>query len=251
MDHGRFLAHHFGTSEGLLIEASGGCGHEDGNATLAYKGANFSDYQDPPAYKIERSTEAEAEASLIPMLQCADASQTPDDQAFTTCIQEWVDIAEWIRVIAADSLMPNLEALMMLRNYYLYFHPDASAPHGGRFILYEWDLDTTFHRATLYPSNCDPMTAVADWYGPLNSRPALVKRLTTVFGAELCAAMNEFLATVYDPSLVDEMASVIEPGMIDDPTDTQQAWQAEVDAIRSFIASHETELQGQIAATCP
>lgn len=250
VDHGRFLAHHFGTTEGLLIEASGGCGHEDGDADLRYRGDTFSDYQDPPGYKIERGTEAEAEASLMPMLQCADPSQTPDDPTFEACIQEWLDVDEWLKVLAADSLMPNLEAFLMLRNYYLYFRPDESAPHGGRFVLYEWDLDTTFQRATCYPSSCAPMTAVAGWYGPLHSRPALAKRLTAVFKPELCAFMQAFLTEVYDPSLVDQMASVIEPGMVDDPTDTPQAWQTEVEAIRSFIISHETDLQVQISAAC-
>lgn len=249
-DHGRFLAHHFGTTDGLLIEASGGCGYDDGTATLTYEGDGWADYQDPLKYKIERGTEAEAEASLFPMFECGDAAQTPDDQTFKSCIQDWLDVDEWLRVIAAESLMPALSSFMGLRNFYLYFHPDESAPHGGRWIVYSWDQDTAFHSEGCYPSDCDPMTAVAGWYGPLRSRTALVTRLTTVFKTEYCALMREFLDNVYDPSLVDDMASVIEPGMTDDPTDTQQAWQAEVTEMREFIVSHEATVRTQLSSVC-
>ncbi|MFC1642550.1 CotH kinase family protein [Myxococcota bacterium] len=250
-DHGRFLAHHFGTTEGLLVEVSpSGCGYEDRDGDLAYLGSSFSAYADPPKYKLERGTEAEAEASLFPMFKCADATQTPDDLKFKTCIQEWLDVGEWLRVMAAESLMPTLESLMYKRNFYLYFHPDPEAPHGGRFLVYSWDLDTAFQRQSCYPSSCDPMRAVSSLLGPTGARPQLVSRLSTVFKTEYCETMREFLSTVYQPRLVDDMAQVIEPGMASDPITPIAEWQAEITAIRDFITSHKAEMQSQIASVC-
>ncbi|MFC1642549.1 CotH kinase family protein [Myxococcota bacterium] len=250
-DHGRFLAHHFGTTEGLLVEASpSGCEYDDGDADLAYLGDSFSDYAAVPKYKLERGTEADAEASLFPMFKCADATHTPDEQTFKTCIQEWLDVDEWLRVVAAESLMPTLESFLFKRNFYLYFRPDSGAPHDGRFVVYSWDMDAAFHRQSCYPSNCDPMRSVSSFLGPRGARPKLVTRLTTAFKPEYCAAMQEFLSSVYRPSLVDDMAKVIEPGMANDPTTPFSKWQSEISRIRDFIVSHGAEAQSLVESAC-
>lgn len=248
-DHGKFLEHHFGTPAGLLVEASpSGCGFDDSKADLAYHGASFSNYNNPPRYNLERGTQADAEATLFPMFQCADAAQTPDDQAFASCIQEWLDVDEWLRLIAAESLMPELESLGYIRNFYLYFHPEPGSPHGGRFLVYTWDLDAAFKYQACKPQNCDPFSAVSSLYS--GERLPIIKRLLTVFKPEYCAQLNAFLDDVFDPSVVADMGNVMAPGMTNDPTHTEREWTDEVIRLRDYVQSHRQEARATVASAC-
>jgi hypothetical protein len=202
---------------------------------------------------------AHAEAELIPMLRCGDITATPDEAEFKACIQEWIDLPEWLDTLAGESVMPTVESFMVMRNYYLYFKPDAEAPHGGRFLLYSWDYDTVFHRQACYPTDCNPFTSVAGWYVP-NPRAALALRVQEAFKAEYCAALDRFVGEAFKPELVDQMASVLRPsidlvqgGFINkdgNPVVSVEEWQAEVDAIRQFIVDRSVEVQGQIDAAC-
>jgi hypothetical protein len=203
---------------------------------------------------------AHAEAELIPMLKCGDVDSTPDEGDFKACIQEWIDVPEWLATLAGESVMPTVESFMVMRNYYLYFKPDAEAPHGGRFILYSWDYDTVFHRQACYPSDCNPFTSVAGWYVP-SPRAALALRVQEAFKTEYCAALNRFVSEAFRPELVDQMASVLRPsvdlvqsGYINpkdgSPVVSVEAWQAEVDAIREFVVNRTVQVQAQIDAAC-
>ncbi|HET9956677.1 MAG TPA: CotH kinase family protein [Polyangiaceae bacterium] len=252
-DHGRFLRHHWGTSEGLLVEASpseSDCGFSDGKANLEYEG-DTSNTTYAAAYKAERGTQADMEKFLFPMFKCADKDTTPDDAQFKTCISEWLDVQEWLKVIAFESLTPELESFIgYKRNFYLYFHPDATSPRGGRFLVYPWDLDTAFQRQKCYPSNCDPFKSVSSFLGSRGIRPPLVTRLTTVFKTEYCTAMKAYLNDVFKTSLIDDMAKVVEPAMMGDPHASASVWQAEVSKLRSHIDSQKSAMGALITAAC-
>ena len=154
------------------------------------------------------------------------------------------------------------------RNFYLYFKPDDTAPHGGRFVLYSWDYDAAFVRAACYPSNCDPFTAVAGWYGPGGVRAKLATRLTRVFRPQYCAAMNSFLHDAYRPEWVDFIAGPLEPVMSAAPIPfvdgrdsmgqvfkrdplTVDVWRTEVERVRTFMTTHRSAAQAQVDAACP
>lgn len=249
-----YLRRHFGTNEGYLFAASpsqsdcsGSYKFEDSKARLGYNGDTFSNYSSQ--YMLDNATEADAEKTLIPMLKCGDATQTSDDAKFKTCIAEWLDVDEWLRTIAAESLMPELESWIgYYRNYYLYFNPDSTAPHGGRFVVWPWDLDTAFQKNTCYPSDCNPFTSVDSLYGPMNARAKFVQRLTSVYKSEYCKLLKDFLSTVYKPTHVDEMAKVIE-GQLDSSV-TASAWQAEVSALRNHFTTHATSALSSVNANC-
>lgn len=249
---GRFLLHHFGTNDGLLYAASTSCGYSDILADLEYHGDDFrgSDAYSS-VYEILKGTQADAEQYLIPMFKCGDPSQTPSDDDFKACISDWIDVTQWLRLIAAESLAPTLDDFVGgRRNFYLYFKPDAGAPHGGRFNVWGWDLDTGLHTATCYPRDCDPFEAVAAWYGPQGTRAKLVLRLTHVFRDEYCALASSFLADVYDPEKVTQMAEVIESFMQNDPVISAVDWRARVDSLKSFMIEHKTKAIAAIEAAC-
>jgi hypothetical protein len=255
-ENGRFLLHHFGSTAGETYmgspsqsDCTGANQFRDSQARLLYSGATFASYSSQ--YKITRGSTATAEAHLLPMLQCGDATQTPSDATFETCISEWLDVDEWLKEIAAESIIPSMEGFMMQRNFILYFVPDAAAPHGGRFQLSEWDLDRVYNGASCYPSSCDLLTSTASFYGPAGTRARLATRLTTVFRSRYCQAMRDFVANIYKTSTVDVMAAVIAPAMASDPTTTMAAWQTAVNAIKTYITSHTTAVMTQIDAACP
>jgi spore coat protein CotH len=249
---GRFLLHHFGTNDGHLYAASTSCEYSDYLADLEYHGSDFSGSgQYSGVYEILRGTQADAEQYLIPMLKCGDPNQTPSDDDFKACISDWLDVEQWLRLIAAESLAPTLEDFVGgRRNFYLYFKPDAGAPRGGRFNVWGWDHDTGLHKGTCYPRDCNPFEAVAAWYGPQGARAKLVLRLTQVFRKKYCALARSFLADVYDPEKVTQMAAVIEPFMEDDPVIRAEDWRAEVESMRSFMVQHRNKASAAIEAAC-
>jgi spore coat protein CotH len=252
-----FVRRHFGTNTGSLYAASPSMGDcttnafKDSEARLAYSGDSFSTYK--TQYLLDgTTTAADAEKNLIPMLKCGDATQTANDADFKKCIADWIDVNEWLKQIAAESLMPTLQSWVgYYRNYYLYFNPDASAPHGGKFAIWSWDLDSAFQRNKCYPSSCDPLTSVDSLFGPRNTRAKLVQRLTTVFRTEYCKALNDFASTALASSKVDAMAKVIEPAMSNEPSVTSTEWQAEVSTIREYFTQHATAIKSLVSTACP
>jgi hypothetical protein len=251
-----YVRRHFGTNAGSLYGASpsmGDCaqgGFKDSAAKLQYSGDSFSSYQ--TQYQLTHATAAEAEQNLIPMLKCADATQTPDEAAYKKCISEWIDVEEWLKVIAAESLMPELESFIgFYRNYYLYFKADPTAPHQGRFVVWPWDIDSSLNLAHCTPSDCNVTTSVSNLYGPRNARAPFVTRLTTAFKADYCTTMKSFMSTVFKPALVSGLAQVAEAGMMNDPTDSASEWQTAVSSLTSYMTTHATAAQTTITAACP
>ncbi len=254
--NGGFLRRHFGSNEGNLYGASpsqsdctGTDKFDDSAARLTYNGDSYSSYANQ--YQLTRATASDAEQNLIPMLKCGDATQTASDADFKKCISEWIDVGEWLKEIAAEALTPALESWIGYnRNYYLYFKPDETAPHKGRFVVWSWDSDSAFQRQKCYPTSCDPLTSVSSFYGPRNGRSKFVTRLTTVFRTEYCSAMKSFL-TSYNPKVVDDMAAVLETGIQNDKTVTAQEWQTDVSAIRTHMTNFRTTMQTQVNSACP
>jgi hypothetical protein len=280
-DHGKFLEHRFGSKSGMMVKASpsqGDCGFRDSVADLAFEGDSFSDYASPLRYDIEWGSEADAEAKLIPMFKCADITQTPNDDDYRVCIGDWIDVNEWLHLIAAESVLPELESLMYDRNINLYFVPEDAAPHGGRWQAAVWDVDSSFNGQTckiggtrlggfgggaISPAGgldggvpdslvngtaCDPFTSVAQIFS--GSRIPFITRLTSVFKAEYCEALDDFLDQIYLPSQIDEMAMTMEPAMTMDPADSQQNWLAAIAETRDYIASNGQAMRELLPSVC-
>jgi spore coat protein CotH len=255
-DDGRFLRHQFGDNDGSLFGGSTDCSLANPyGASLDYEGDIFAgEYL--KSYEIVRGDRGHAESQLIPMFKCGDATTTPDDDEFKACIKDWIDVDEWLRVIAGESLISQLESFIgARRNVYLYFKPDATAPHAGRFLVWGWDYDTGLQRATCAPNapggiGCDPFTAVAKWFDLPGLRPRLVTRLTRVFRAEYCQIMQSFLSDVFDPERVDRTALVLERAMQKNLAPPYAEWEAEVAHVRDFMSKQRLAQQANLDAAC-
>jgi spore coat protein CotH len=258
VDEKPFLTRNFqDNNDGSFYGGSAACGYPDSKADLKYNGDTFTGDYLMEYEPIQAKDVTTPETDLIPMLKCGDATATPDPAAFKACISEWIDVPEWLKLIAAESLMPTLESFTgTLRNYFLYFKADPTSVHGGRFVIYSWDYDTAFQHSGCYPTSCDPLVSVASWFGPARGRAALVKRLTTEFRAEYCAAMNAFLKNTYKPKLVDDLTSVLAPIVTTSPFMLAKApfavtdWQTQTMALRDFITTHGQAAQAQVDAIC-
>jgi spore coat protein CotH len=268
VDDGRFLRHYFGDTKGPLYECSGGCSRElpdgtivqfpDSKATLEYAGDKFEgEYLS--AYNPLRGN-PQPEKELIPMLKCGDERQTPDDAEFKRCIQEWIDVDEWLRLIAAESIMPSLESFMVKRNYHLYFRPDFDAttsPHGGHFVLYSWDYDTALNKQGCSSEECDVFSATTG-FDTGGSRPLLAKRLMRVFKEKTCETMYRFLDEVYTVDVIDDMAAGMEAAMAevyDRYPDKavypeESSWQDAVSAMHDFVSMRSEVARQQLDAEC-
>ncbi|MGC4090444.1 MAG: CotH kinase family protein [Polyangiaceae bacterium] len=252
----RFLKHQFADKDGHLYGGSTSCELANPYGTsLDYLGETFTgDYL--KSYEIVRGDVGNAELELLPMFKCGDATSTPSDEDFKACISEWIDVDEWLRVIAGESLIPQLESFIgARRNAYFYFLPDATAPHGGRFVVWGWDYDTGLQRTTCNPSvpngvGCDPFKAVAKWFDLPGIRPKLVTRLTSVFKAEYCQIMQSFLDEVYKPELVDARAAVLDAAMQENVAPAYTDWQAEVAKLRDYMDKQLLAERDIVAAAC-
>lgn len=258
----RYLTHHFDNPEGPLFGSSTGnavCGYPLSLGDFEYKGETFTgEYL--KIYEIIKGNEADAEKFLIPMLKCVDNVTTPNDEDFKACIKDWIDVEEWLKLTAAESLTPTVEDFVgARRNTFLYFEPNEFAKNGGRFRPWGWDYDTALQRQNCYDPNptgdppCnDPFNSVAAWYGPNGRRAKFVARLTNVFREQYCGLMREFLDTVYLPEKVTHMASVIQSGMAGDPVMLAQGWDwpQEVAKMHDFMVKHRAELQTTVTSLC-
>ena len=283
---GSFLKHAFDDKTGDLYACSAGCLYKDSFADLKYISDSFTDYLNPPKYETSGVADPlnGPNATLIPMLKCGDATTTPDPEAFKKCIQEWIDVPEWLRLMAGESLLPTLESFLgALRNYYLYFKPDVTAPHGGRFELYSWDYDVAFNKQQVYPTSGDPFTSVTQWFFP-SQRAKLAQRLTKEFKADYCEAMYSFLDKAYKPETIDKIARPLQPIVANTalqsstwplrktvPCDgagdvsgaggasamvckgeplSLEGWLHEVGMIRDFIVSNKAKMTDAVTAAC-
>jgi hypothetical protein len=254
-----YVRRRFGNSNGFIYAGSPSqseqaCGgFSDSRARLQYSGDSWSSYSSQ--YLLVKGTSADAMSNLVPMLKCGDATQTPDDNAFRSCISDWIDVQEWLRVIAAETVMPELESFIgYYRNIYLYFKPDPAAPNGGKFVVWPWDIDTSFNKQACYPSctatSQNVLTSVSSFYGPAGTRAPLVQRLTTVFRAEYCAAMTEFASVAMKPSTIDAWANVMEPGMSGEPNHSSAEWQMAVSKLRTWVQDRAAAVPTMIQSAC-
>lgn len=123
-----FLKEHFGSAKGLLLKPE--------NAfSLPYLGEDFAKYE-----KIYRpKTEATPETSrrLIDFLKLVHKA---DDATFERSIGDYLDIESFLRFVAANSLLGNMDSFLSTgHNFYLYIHPKTLKAY---FI--PWDLNLSF-----------------------------------------------------------------------------------------------------------
>lgn len=119
-----FLKRHYGSSKGMLLKPEGTQG-------LEYKGEDWKDYA---WYEPKTDTSEGDQAALIALTRLIHKS---DDDQFRSEINSRMDIDQFARFLAVNTLLSNMDSfLTQVHNYYLYLPPDTK-----KFEFLPWDMD--------------------------------------------------------------------------------------------------------------
>jgi spore coat protein H len=121
-----FLKRHFGSASGMLLKPEGLQGGP------SYRGARWSAYE--RLYQPEDPPSTPQKQRLIDFTRLISLGS---DEEFRSQIGEFLEVEAFLRFIAANALLSNLDSYLGFgHNYYLYL-----VPHSNRFVFIPWDVD--------------------------------------------------------------------------------------------------------------
>lgn len=240
-DDSVFLTNHFEVDSGSLYKVKGYCGYR---AELAYEGTDPTPYLE--TYEPKAGTDPEdMQADLIPFLECA---STTDDAAFRSCIETWIDVDLWLKEIAIDVVLPDVDGMAGAgQNFLMYFDPAIQ-----RFVVYPWDKDLAFFTTTLNAGDGSIWNLHPAWLE--GSTPALIDRLRTVYREEFCDAVVQ-AADRYDPKTlgpqIDELEELLDRHIRRDPFIEREAWKWSLQELKTTIETRHPEVLAEATECTP
>ena len=124
----RFLKHRFGESDGLLIKPST-------FGVFRYLGEDWGKYE--VAY-IPKTTPTEPQQQRL--IAFAKMLHQADDEAFSATVEEYLDVDQFLKFLAINVLLSNLDSFLGgAQNYYVYLDTASN-----RFRFLPWDMDISF-----------------------------------------------------------------------------------------------------------
>jgi hypothetical protein len=122
----RFLERHFGSGAGMLLKPEGLHGGP------AWLGEEWEPYA--ARYRPEKEPTKRARRRLVEFTRLVSQA---DDEHFAATIDRFLDVDAFLRFIAANALLANLDSYLGYgHNYYLHLVPETD-----RFAFIPWDLD--------------------------------------------------------------------------------------------------------------
>ena len=141
-----FLKDRFGSKKGLLMKP-------EGIASVEYHGDDWRFYA-----HLYRPDNQPSLAQSMRVMDFANVVNLSNTKQFRDSISSYLDIDGFLRFIAVNALIVNLDTLLaMPQNYYLHLSKDTN-----KFVFFPWDLDISF----------------AGW--PLGGKPADQMKLSLV-----------------------------------------------------------------------
>ena len=123
-----FLKDRFQSDKGLLMKP-------EGVASVEYYGNEWKLYES--LYRPDDEPLVSQSKRVIEFAQLVNESS---DKQFRSKINSYLDIETFLRFIAVNALIVNLDTLLaMPQNYYIYLHPKSE-----KFVFFPWDLDISF-----------------------------------------------------------------------------------------------------------
>jgi spore coat protein H len=119
-----FLKRHFQTSKGMLLKPEGTQG-------LEYKGEDWTAYE---WYEPKTNVKKSDARRFIGALRLVHQA---DDETFRREIGSYLDIDEFARFLAVNTLLSNMDSFLThVHNYYLYLSPASN-----KLMVLPWDMD--------------------------------------------------------------------------------------------------------------
>ncbi len=120
-----FLKDRFKDGSGLLLKPEGLRG-------LEYLGEQWEPYQ--KRYQAKDEVSKKQQQRLIDFVRLVNKA---NDEQFRKEIGDYLDVDAFLRFLAANALLANLDSFLAFgHNYYLYLRPDTN-----RFVFIPWDVD--------------------------------------------------------------------------------------------------------------
>ncbi len=124
----RFLADRFGSTDGLLMKPSS-------FGVFLYFGTDWAEYE--KAYVPKTDPRPEQQERVI---EFARLLHEADDPTFDSRVDEYLDTDQFLRFVAVNVLLSNLDSFLgATQNYYVYLEPTSN-----RFQFLPWDMDHSF-----------------------------------------------------------------------------------------------------------
>lgn len=121
-----FLKDHFKNDKGMLLKPEGLQGG------LSHLGDDWKPYEQ--RYRPKGETDRKQQLRLIDFTRLVNQ---PDDARFRKEIGSYLDVGAFLRFLAANALLANLDSFLgFSHNYYLYLRPDTN-----QFVFIPWDVD--------------------------------------------------------------------------------------------------------------
>jgi hypothetical protein len=199
-----FLQARFGTQKGLLLKPERLQG-------LPYLGPDWAAYTNQVQSK-HTATTADTQR-FIEFVKCLNSA---DDAQFQAAVDGYVDVDEFLRFIAVEGLLANMDSpLLSGHNYYLYLHPKTR-----KFVWLPWDMNEAFGGFGPGGSANEQMNLSLDQ--PFASGNRLPERLLQMpaFKERYHQIVRGLLATNFNAAQlfpeIDAMAAAIRPALAND-----------------------------------
>ncbi|MDP2304650.1 MAG: CotH kinase family protein [Pseudomonadota bacterium] len=235
-DDRAFLRAHFGRDDGHLYKVAGYC---DGT-NLEYAGVDVSAYAgfEPKG----TTTVADLATDIVPLLSCVQTGL--DDEQLRACVEQWIDVDEWLSEMAADMLLTNVDGMAATAQNFLLHRP-----LDGRLVVYPYDLDLSFYQREVDLVGTTIFDLRPSWEPLL---PVLPRRLREAYAPEFC---DRVLALTEDPGAaaleahISALAAQIDSAMQDDPFLSHEAWQVQVQNVLDEV-EHRHDVVAEEARRC-
>lgn len=175
-----FLKRHFKDGTGMLLKPEGLQGG------LTHLGTNWKAYED--RYRPKDAPTDEQKQRLIDFTTLISSGS---DEEFAREIGAYLDVEAFLRFIAANALLANLDSYLGYgHNYYLYLVPKTR-----RFVFIPWDLDLSL--ATWPAAGMPEQQVELSIHHPHAGRNRLIDRLFAIEAhkARYLAILKELTST--------------------------------------------------------
>jgi spore coat protein H len=201
----RFLKDRFGTKLGLLLKP-------ERLAGLPYFGDEWAAYTN----RVHAKT-AVTSSEANRFIEFANCLNSAEDARFQAAVGDYIDVEEFLRFIALEALLSNMDSpLMTSQNYYLYLHPKT-----GKLVWLPWDLNEAFGGFVPGGSVSEQMDLNLDQ--PFTRVNRLAERLMQVPGVKdhYHEVVRGLLVSIFSAArlfpVIDDMAATIRPSLANDP----------------------------------
>ncbi len=181
-----FLKDHFKSAKGLMLKP-------ERIRALAYLGENWASYVERYRPKTDGT-----EATQRRMIGFLDLINNADDETFVSLIASYLNVDEFLRYVAVESLMGNLDSVLTTgHNYYLYINP-----HDGRAWWMPWDMNLSF--GTFTSTGSPQQTVALSISHPWADPNRLLDRLMAIdiYQRAFMEHVRELATTVFAPAKV-------------------------------------------------